>query len=563
MKNIVYAIIILLVFAECSKQQSASEKLLDEVEKIIEINPDSASTLLGNVSSPETLNDRSFARWCMLSGKITDKNHIPILPTYHLERAYKCFLSEGNKEEQAQILLYLGRSYAEDGDYEQAMTIYTKALEIAEKNTFENLTGYIHSYMGDLYEEKVMLEQANTKYKTAAKHFKLAQNFDSYACALRDIGREYAGMDSLSDALKVMFMADSIANMSKNTAIKASILNGIGNIYLMQQKYNKAKSYYHKALLHGTNTMPNYIALVQMYIETDSLAKARDILQTLPQENPEYAYSINNLYHLIYKKEKKYDLALDNMERCLILLDSIVGAENQMNILNIEKKYNNLKHREKINDLTISRQKYIIISILCILSILAVLIVYLWYRKRITANIHKQQIELNDVKMRLLHLSIDLEEKQKQLSTLEEKNENYNKMKEEIAIVVSNYKKLQNKLISNSPIYKDLVHLASPNIPGTKKSLITEKQWCLIEKEITSIYPNLHSYILEICPELSDQEWKYCCFCMFGFDITSEAKLLNINPTSVSTKRLRLKQKLNIMVPAKMPFYEYIALKLM
>ena len=42
MKNIVYAIIILLVFAECSKQQSASEKLLDEVEKIIEINPDSA-----------------------------------------------------------------------------------------------------------------------------------------------------------------------------------------------------------------------------------------------------------------------------------------------------------------------------------------------------------------------------------------------------------------------------------------------------------------------------------------------------------------------------------------
>ena len=105
MKNIVYAIIILLVFAECSKQQSASEKLLDEVEKIIEINPDSASTLLGNVSSPETLDDRSFARWCMLSDKITDKIHTPILPTYHLERAYKYFLSEGYEEEQAQILL--------------------------------------------------------------------------------------------------------------------------------------------------------------------------------------------------------------------------------------------------------------------------------------------------------------------------------------------------------------------------------------------------------------------------------------------------------------------------
>lgn len=106
----------------------------------------------------------------MLSGKITDKIHTQILPTYHLERAYKCFLSEGNAEEQAQILLYLGRSYAEDGDYDQAMTIYTKALEIAEKNTFENLTGYINCYIGDLYEEKGMFEQASTKYKLGAEN---------------------------------------------------------------------------------------------------------------------------------------------------------------------------------------------------------------------------------------------------------------------------------------------------------------------------------------------------------------------------------------------------------
>lgn len=133
MKNIVYAIITLLVFVGCSKQQPASGKLLDEVEKIIEINPDSASTLLESIPSPEALDNKSFARWCMLSGKITDKIHTQILPTYHLERAYKCFLSEGNAEEQAQILLYLGRSYAEDGDYDQAMTIYTKALEIARK----------------------------------------------------------------------------------------------------------------------------------------------------------------------------------------------------------------------------------------------------------------------------------------------------------------------------------------------------------------------------------------------------------------------------------------------
>lgn len=91
------------------------------------------------------------------------------------------------------------------------MTIYTQALKTAQDNALENLLGYIYSYMGDLYEEKGMLDQASNKYKTASEYFKIAQNTDSYACALRDIGREYAGMDSLSQALKALLMADSIA----------------------------------------------------------------------------------------------------------------------------------------------------------------------------------------------------------------------------------------------------------------------------------------------------------------------------------------------------------------
>lgn len=564
MKSIICIIITTLFLIGCNKHQPSFDKLFDEVEKAIEVNPDSALTILSTISI-EKMNDNSFASWCMLSGKITDKIYNTLLPAIQFKRAYGWYVENGTPREQVQILIYLGRSYVEDGDYNQGMKTYTQALKTAEDNNFENLTGYIYSYMGDLYEEKGMLEQASIRYKTAAKHFKTAKNTNSYICALRDIGRQYAGMDSLSFALEILLLADSIIDTSpsSNIAIEASILNSIGNIYLMQKEYNKAKPYFYKALIHGTNKTPNYLSLVQTYIETDSLTKAKEILQLIPTENPQYAYSIKKLYYLIYKREQKYDLALSNLEECMDITDSIVGAENQMNILNIEKKYNDLKYREKIKDLTISRQKYVIILVICAFIILTMIFAYMWHRKKVAANNHKQQIELSEVKMKLLHLSIELEEKQQILSTLENKEEEYNKIKTEIANVVSSYKKLQSNVITNSPIYKELVRLANQVTPGVKKSLITEKQWCLIEKEITSIYPKLYSYILDLCPELSDQEWKYCCFCMFGFDITSEAKLLNINSTSVSTKRLRLKQKLNILLPPKMSLYEYIALKLM
>ena len=149
-KSIAIIITSILVLSGCNKQQSVSDRLLNEVEKAIAINPDSASNLLKGISSPEKLDNKTFARWCMLSGKIT----------------------HGSPDEQVQILIYLGRSYFADGDYDKAMSIYTNALDIAEKNKLNNLTGYTYSYIGDLYGEKFMRTEAIKRYKAAAECFK-------------------------------------------------------------------------------------------------------------------------------------------------------------------------------------------------------------------------------------------------------------------------------------------------------------------------------------------------------------------------------------------------------
>lgn len=56
------------------------------------------------------------------------------------------------------------------------------------------------------------------------------------------MGREYACIDSISRALEILIMADSIAETSENKNVKTSIENTLGNIYVMQNKYDKAKS---------------------------------------------------------------------------------------------------------------------------------------------------------------------------------------------------------------------------------------------------------------------------------------------------------------------------------
>ena len=557
-KSIAIIITSILVLSGCNKQQSVSDRLLNEVGKAIAINPDSASNLLKSISSPEKLDDKTFARWCMLSGKITDEIFNSILPTYQLERAYDWYSSHGSPDEQVQILIYLGRSYFADGDYDKAMSIYTNALDIAEKNKLNNLTGYTYSYIGDLYGEKFMRTEAIKRYKAAAECFKKENNTDSYACALRDVGREYACIDSLSRALKILTIADSVARNTKNIEVTASIDNALGNIYAMQNKYDKAEEYFLKALV-GRETMPDYMALIDLYIASGAINKAQELLSKILQDNPKYTYSIKYLYYQIYNEEKNYKEALTNLKEYVEITDSIIYADNQSKILNIESKYNHLKISKEVDRLKIKQQSYIIVLVICIGILLLIIIGYLLYRKKAKEKIQRQQEELNRIKTDLLYVSLELEKKKRLLDTFKEKNESYEEMQEEISLLTTNYKQLQNKILENSPLHKELIHLANQNKPRNNKPLITDKQWKLIADEITYIYPNLRKYIYSRCPDLPEQDFWYCCLYISGFDTNTEAKLLNITVDSVRKKRLRLRQKLNIILPDNnATLYEYL-----
>lgn len=566
MKGLLQIGIIILcttIFMGCRNnlQPQSENKYYNQIVHLLETNPDSALQLFNSINE-DSLSEAAFAQKCILAGKITDKLYQAIIPTHHYERAHHWFSEHGTPQEQSLILLYLGRSYAEDGEYNHAMTTYTKGMNIAEKYSLFDISGLINSYMGDLYESKGMIELAIDKYKTAADLFLKDSNKKSYACALRDCGRSYARIDSIEKAINILLQADSIANEIDNPNVKASIANTIAGTYLLSSNYNEAKSFYNKALLFSKNKTPNYIGLIEVYLATDSLEKAKNLLYELPQSTSPYIYTLKNLEYEINKKENNYEEALDNLEDCLFLIDSITRAENQSKIYEIEGKYNNLKAKEKVNELMIKNQKHLILTLLIIAVALIVIFILIIQRKRGKEKIHEQRIALDKIKIDFLNLSIDLEKQQKQLKAYDVQSEQYTLILNSISLLRENYIKLQHKMVVSSNIYKELNLLANKNIPRNDKPLITSRHWELIVKEITEIYPNIYFLINDTCPNISEQEWQYCCLSMMEFDSNAEAKLLNINTSSVRTKRLRLRQKLNLTLGPKETFCRHIADKL-
>ena len=391
---------------------------------LLETNPDSALVLFNRIDE-DLLSETSFAKRCMLAGKITDKLYYEIIPTHHYERANKWFTVHGTPEEQSLMLLYLGRSYADDGEYNNAMETYTKGMNIADKHLLFDTSGLINSYMGDLYESKGMVEQAIDKYKLAANSFLKSSNKKSYACALRDCGRIYARIDSIEIAINILLQADSIGNEIDNTNVKASIANTIAGTYLLSSNYNKAKSFYTKALSYSRNKTPNYIGLMEVYLATDSLEKAKELFSQLSNSDSQYMYTLKSLEYEINKKENKYEEALNNLEDCLFLIDSITRTENQSRIFEIEKKYNSLKAKEKVNELMINNQQHLIFTLIIMAVALSVIFILIIQKKKSKEKIQEQRIALDNIKIDFLHLSIELEKEQKRLKTYNDKSEQY------------------------------------------------------------------------------------------------------------------------------------------
>ena len=158
MKSFIYILLTSLTFLVVGCQNESEEiRLINQAERLFDAYPDSVITTLDSIPLPEEMSPRLIARWCMLYARAADKIEDEMPYTNQLEIALKYYQKKKMREEEAEIGLYLGRSYVEDKEYEKAMRAYSDALEVALAIKNYNRAGYICSYMGDLYELDLVL----------------------------------------------------------------------------------------------------------------------------------------------------------------------------------------------------------------------------------------------------------------------------------------------------------------------------------------------------------------------------------------------------------------------
>lgn len=408
------------------------------------------------------------------------------------------------------------------------------------------MAGYICAYMADLYGFRDITSERLEKRKEASNFFKKARNYKSYAYALKDLACECTLTDSFNCTIPLLQKADSISQLLHNKDLTADVANAFGVIYEAQEKYKNAERYFLKAIETGSKeSYKDSISLLHIYIKDNQLAKAHEWIETITKHN-DIAYYFNQAYYLLYKAEGKYKEALHYKEICSDMLDSLTLVQNETKVLEIEKKYNNAKIREENELLKITQQRNTIIIIIAISLFLLSVAGYIIYRQRSKAKIYYQQTILDKMKIELLHLSAELEEKKQVLQkALADKENNAHKLQQEIEVISYKYDRLQKQNLETSTVGKKLISLTKKNRLEDSQ-LPTDKTWHSIMTEVDKIYPQFYSLLKEAFPNLTESEYQYCYLHIFGFDANDEAKLLGINPASVRMKRTRIYQEVQL-----------------
>ncbi len=554
MKNIVVFVLLSIAFFSCRENQVASEQM-DRAETLLPVYPDSAYVILEGVELPDKLNERQFARWCMLYCRAADKLFKDMLYTEQLDRALGWYKSHGTAEEQAWIGLYLGRSFVEDKLFIPATKAYSEALDLAEKKHLYNVAGYICSYMADLYTYTGQGSEERRKYEEAAEFFKRAGNIRSYAFALRDISITWVFEDSLSLALELMLKADSIVTGMNDSVGIASIANGLGNIYEHLDQIDKAKSYFFRSLTYDTAEQTStYMALSTLSYNQSQLDSARYYIQKTGNPTGNLYIPSDRLYlsYLIEKEAANIPKALWYLEQCHEAKDSLYDKQKQVDIIDAEKRHDSLaviQDNQKLHSII-----YLLSGLILIVGLIGILFYLHKDRKRLD-KINKQQLLLDEKEQLLAKLQKEI--RQNETINANVKQEENKQIREKMLQAKKEILILKCEKLQHSSLFQELKE--RPNNKKKYGQTLSEQDWENLKELIDSACPNWQTAVQNV-ETLKKAEIETCYLSFLNISIKSEAMLLGINPDSANKRRLRTRQALK-STDTKMGICEFIIQK--
>lgn len=526
----------------------SSNPMLQQVDSLLEMKPDSALTILKNISVLEDLPEVDKAYYALLLAEATDKNKLPLLPCDSLLNFALDYYGDDDRE-KAVALMYKGRLLAEMDDEKAAIEMNLKALEILQDYPVD--TKYrrlIYSALGLWYGNCGLNDKA-----LEVLHQSLHYSFDAKDTAIAYINIGYIyGMRNMQDsAITYQRKAVKYAMRSKDRSMILTSWHNLSICYRHFENVDSAVVYAHKVLQHlsyGNGKADAYYNMGDLYVDLEQYDSARHYLEKSLFLSPSRS--------IPYWSLAVMEAELGNFKSAYHYLDTFVMVQDSLDNSELLTEVQHLvyKHQTelRVKDEQIKSKRIIrwIVFVSVIICFVVALIYQRWINKKNNQQaLYRQALQYADEKQNVMQQRI--EENESALALLQDReNQNLDEIAQKEQLITQLKKEklaLRTWLFQQTSIYKKVMSLSDQQQVNKKiRKVMAAAELDKLKKTTFEIYAD---YISPLQAQYSQQtEDDLLVLCLQEAGISPLAISLCFGHTdtvALNQRKSRLKKKMS------------------
>lgn len=562
---------------------------LAKAEAIMYRYPDSALHILQGIQPDNPSDNEQYATWALLMTQAQYKNQIEQSDSL-INIAYSYFINQDNAQRKALALYYKGILCHESHHAEDALSFYLEATTEIEKTNDYQLGFLINSEIGLMYLYRKLNDYAMEYFEKAHHNAELSNNQTYIAFSFIYIARAFSQKKQYNKAIEYYEKAIKIGQVNNYPTILASAMNETSFLFLKTGDNKKALQYA-KDCIKIKKTDQRIFSLGDTYRYLKMYDSAYFYLnQACLSPNIHTARSAYQALYYISQEEKDYKKAVEYSNKLWFYQDSIGKTDRNKALIEMQEKYDQQKIINENNLSQIKKDRIIrnVLIALIILSFIIPITNYLYQRKIVsqkqeilekeekiryfTMKIHENETLINRNKMRIEELTIQMEGSQEIKEQWKEQNKIRQEIQQQNEMLKLENNKLQNHISNYAQSLKEkskeleaMEHLSEENQYLHKREAflcnqlinqtelfnklkttkyIDDQLWQEIKEKIDLLFDNYTKRLYHQIPSLTDGDIQICCLIKLRFSNGDIANMLAISPTSVSKRKLRLKERI-------------------
>ncbi len=537
-----------------------ADALLSRADSLLEADADSARQLLVKDSAIICSSGRAARMWYALSRtEADDKRYVAHTSDSAISAAAEYYSDDGTPLQRIRAYYLLGRVNYDLRLYGRALSAFKEALSVKadEDSVINRYKARAATWAGHVYEEKGLHNDALRYNKKSYTYSVKLRELEPEVYLFRNIGRSYSYLKKNKIAIPYYLRAADTAKSLHDGYLYNMVMEELASIYMEEGLFEKAREalsapFYSK---EAQDLSSHYFIWATYFERTGRLDSAiiYNKKGLLYGRMEDYAAVHLNLAQ-IYRRMGKLREATENYEIYSRSIDSIAvqrAVENSEFIEYVEK---NINAEKQNNDLEKAKNNLIslVLAIVMIVSVLAVISVRFYYKKRTLYELQRERAKRYWEKMHEQDVS-NIEKNVKLINSLEQKlyssNETITDLQRKLLKAEIEVLDVKNNQILSAQKQRDALvsEFENSDIYHKFHSIImepTNEDFNILENTLNATYDRFVFRLKELYPMIRYDELRICCLTKTGLASKEICNVLGYKANKVSMTKVRLYGKI-------------------